>query len=117
MDNNKKKILFLTGTRADYGKIKSIMQAVDSNEWFELFVFITGMHMHSEYGNTYNEVLHDGYKNTFLYINQRTGMGSAMDVILASTVNGFSAYVNEMKPDLIIVHGDRIEAPRCVVRG
>jgi len=112
-----KKILFLTGTRADYGKMKSIMRAVDDTEQFEMFVFVTGMHMHTEYGYTCNEILKDGYKNVFMYINQRAGMGSAMDMILANTINGFSAYVHEIKPDLIIVHGDRLEALAATIVG
>ena len=117
MSDYKKRILFMTGTRADYGKIKSIMRAVETCERFDLFVFVTGMHMHNEYGYTYNEILKDGYKNVFLFINQRSGMGSAMDMILANTIEGFSAYVCEIKPDLIIVHGDRIEALAATVVG
>ena len=54
MSDKVKKVIFLTGTRADYGKIKSIMHAVDDSASFELFVFVTGMHMHSEYGYTVN---------------------------------------------------------------
>lgn len=107
MNTSKKRIAFLTGTRADYGKTKSIMRAVDQSEKFEMFVFITGMHMHNEYGNTYDEIVKDAYKNVFMYINQR--LGSSMDTVLSRTIEGFSAYVNEIKPDLIIVHGDRVE--------
>lgn len=40
-----KKILFITGTRADYGKIKPLMSAIENDPQFELFVFITGMHL------------------------------------------------------------------------
>ena len=40
-----KKILFLTGTRADYGKLKSLMKRVETDSNFELHVFVTGMHM------------------------------------------------------------------------
>ena len=117
MSIERKKIVFLTGTRADYGKIKSIMRAVDQSEHFELFVFVTGMHMHNEYGTTYQEILKDEYKNVYLFINQRSGMGSVMDMILSNTINGFSAYIAEVKPDLIIVHGDRIEALAAAIVG
>jgi len=110
-----KRIVFLTGTRADYGKLKSIMLEVDKSPNFDLHVFITGMHMHSEFGSTYNEVLKDGYKNTFMFINQR--VDQPMDTTLSKTVDGFSSYIAEVKPDLIIVHGDRLEALAATIVG
>ena len=112
-----KKIVCLTGTRADYGKIKRIMQLLDANDKFELYIFVTGMHMHKEYGSTYNEVLKDQYKNVYLFINQHSVMASAMDMTLANTIEGFSSYVNEIQPDLIITHGDRIEALAAAIVG
>lgn len=103
-----KKVVFLTGTRADYGKIKSLMKKVEENTSFDLHVFVTGMHMLSRYGSTYQEVEKDGFKNIYKYINQTTNQG--MDITLSNTILGFSNYVMEIKPDLIVVHGDRVEA-------
>ena len=48
-----KKIVFITGTRADYGKIKSIMKLIQQDKQFQLSIFVTGMHMHTCYGSTY----------------------------------------------------------------
>ncbi len=110
-----KKITFLTGTRADYGKIKSLMQEVDKSEKYELFVFVTGMHMLSEFGNTINEVKKGKYRNIHSYINQF--IEEPMDVVLANTINGFSRYISEVKPDLIVVHGDRVEALAATIVG
>ncbi len=110
-----KKIVFLTGTRADYGKIKSLMQKVEEAENFELFVYVTGMHMLKEFGSTVNEVKKSKYKNIHSYINQF--IEEPMDVVLANTINGFSRYVSEVKPDLIVVHGDRIEALAATIVG
>jgi UDP-N-acetylglucosamine 2-epimerase (hydrolysing) len=45
-----RKILFLTGTRADFGKLKSLMLALHADRNFELHVFVTGMHMLAKYG-------------------------------------------------------------------
>lgn len=104
----KKKILFLTGTRADYGKLKSLMKQVDSHPDFELYVFITGMHMLSKYGSTHHEVEKDGFKNIYKYINQRDN--SDMDVALSNTIIGLSNYISEIEPDMIVIHGDRLEA-------
>jgi UDP-N-acetylglucosamine 2-epimerase (hydrolysing) len=103
-----KKILFITGTRADYGKIKSLMHKVQNSENFELFIFVTGMHMLSKYGSTWKEILKDGFKNIYQFINQQEN--SHMDISLSNTLLGLSNYVNELKPDMIVVHGDRLEA-------
>ena len=51
-----KKILFLTGTRADFGKIKSLISTLENNQEFEVFVFVTGMHLQKEYGYTLIEI-------------------------------------------------------------
>lgn len=103
-----KKIVFITGTRADYGKIKSIMNMLQEDEDFDLQIFITGMHMLAEYGSTYKEIIKDGFTNVYKYINYRSGID--MDEALSSTIKGFSDYVKEEKPDMIVVHGDRLEA-------
>lgn len=103
-----KKILFLTGTRADYGKIKSLMKEVEKNPKFELHIFVTGMHMLSKYGSTFREIEKDGFKNIYYFINQQSE--AKMDLTLSNTIMGVSNYVHELKPDLIVVHGDRLEA-------
>lgn len=103
-----KKILFLTGTRADYGKMKSLMKQVENNKNFELYIFVTGMHMLSRYGSTWKEIQKDGFKNIYQFINQQ--INTHMDICLNNTILGLSNYVNELQPDMIIVHGDRLEA-------
>ena len=104
---NKKKIVFLTGTRADFGKLKPLMDKIEKSNSFKLYVFVTGMHTLSKYGQTYIEVQKRGYKNIFVYMNQTHTTDS--DIILANTITGFSNFVKEIKPDLIVIHGDRIE--------
>jgi UDP-N-acetylglucosamine 2-epimerase (hydrolysing) len=64
--------------------------------------------MLSKYGSTYREVDKSGIENTYKFINQNSG--DSMDQILAKTILGFSDFIKEQKPDLIIVHGDRVEA-------
>jgi len=105
---NKRKIVFLTGTRADFGKLKPLMDKVEQSDLFECHIFITGMHTLEKYGSTYQEVMKCNYKNTLVYENQKNS--NEQDIILANTINGFSDYVKNLKPDMIIVHGDRVEA-------
>jgi UDP-N-acetylglucosamine 2-epimerase (hydrolysing) len=103
-----KKILFLTGTRADFGKLKSLILRVEETELLEAHIFATGMHMLSKYGMTVNEVVKSGFKSIYKYINQNDS--DSMDVILSKTIHGLSDYVKELAPDMIVVHGDRVEA-------
>ncbi|EGR1119509.1 UDP-N-acetylglucosamine 2-epimerase [Vibrio parahaemolyticus] len=103
-----KKVLFLTGTRADFGKLKSLITKVEQHSEFEAHIFITGMHMIAKYGMTAIEVEKAGFKSLYKYINQNGH--DSMDVILSKTILGLSDYVKELKPDMLVVHGDRVEA-------
>ena len=103
-----RKIVFLTGTRADFGKLSPLMDAVESDDTFECHIFVTGMHTLEKYGNTFEEVQKKGYKNITVFHNQADV--NQQDIILAKTITGFSEYVKQISPDMIIVHGDRIEA-------
>ena len=103
-----RKIVFVTGTRADFGKLTSLMDIIESNDSFECHIFVTGMHTLEKYGNTFEEVQKKGYKNITIFENQTNT--NLQDIILANTVIGFSEYVKKISPDMIIVHGDRIEA-------
>ena len=103
-----KKIVFVTGTRADFGKLKSLMNIIQSDSQFELHVFVTGMHMLAKYGYTCEEVEKANFTNIYKFINQNVSDG--MDHVLAKSILGLSDYVREIDPDMIIVHGDRVEA-------
>jgi UDP-N-acetylglucosamine 2-epimerase (hydrolysing) len=103
-----KKILFLSGTRADFGKIKSLIELVDNLEDFDYEIFVTGMHLLSRYGSTFKEIEKSGFLNIHKYINQH--IDEPMEMILANTIHGLSRYIHENRPDMIIIHGDRVEA-------
>jgi UDP-N-acetylglucosamine 2-epimerase (hydrolysing) len=103
-----RKIAFLTGTRADFGKLKPLMNKIQGDPDFQMHVFVTGMHMLARYGSTHEEVEKSGFRNIHKFINQNAN--DRMDHILAKTVTGLSDYVQEVRPDLLVVHGDRVEA-------
>lgn len=111
----KKKIVFLTGTRADFGKLKSLINITSKNKKFEVHIFATGMHMDPKYGRTVDEIIKCGYKNIFTHYNHNDY--DSMDVILSKTIDGFINFVNDVRPDLIVVHGDRVEALAGAVVG
>lgn len=103
-----KKILFLTGTRADFGKIKSLIQILEKHQDFEVYVFVTGMHLQKEYGYTLLEIERCGFSNVHTFENHTDE--TTMDLTLAKTIQGLSAYVKDVQPDMIVIHGDRVEA-------
>jgi UDP-N-acetylglucosamine 2-epimerase (hydrolysing) len=105
---HRRRIMFLTGTRADFGKLKPLMARLQADPEFDVHVFVTGMHMLSKYGYTCEEIDHAGFHQVHRYINQNAS--DSMDHVLAKTITGLSDYVREMTPALIVVHGDRVEA-------
>lgn len=106
--NKKKKIVFLTGTRADFGKIKSLVQILEKYQDFEPLIFVTGMHLQQEYGYTLLEVERCGFSHIHTFENHTHE--TTMDLTLAKTIEGLSSYVKESNPDMIVIHGDRVEA-------
>jgi len=108
MSDRPYKIVFITGTRADFGKLKSLIKRMQESPKFEIHIFVTGMHMLTKYGYTCDEVEKSGFPNIYKYVNQNSS--DSLDHILAKTISGLSSYIREILPDLIIVHGDRVEA-------
>ncbi len=106
--NKKKKIVFISATRADFGKIKSILNIFRKENNFEIYIFATGMHMSEKHGLTVVEIEKCNFKNIYRYING--AHLNDLDETLASTISGFGQYVKMIKPNLIVVHGDRGEA-------
>ncbi len=111
----KKKIMFLSGTRADYGKMKPLMQALEQSDNFEVYIFVCGMHLLETFGNTYREIEKDGYKN--IYVAYGIAQTQNMSLDFGNTVGCLSGYVNSVDPDMIVVHGDRTDALAGAVVG
>ena len=103
-----RKILFITGTRADYGKIKSLIKGIENSENLEAYVFVSGMHLVEMYGGTYREVLKDGYRN--IYVAYGLINSGNMSYDLGDVICQLTGYVKNIKPDMIVIHGDRIDA-------
>jgi len=78
---------------------------------FDVAFFVTGMHMLERYGLTKLEVHRVAGVAVHEFLNQRPG--DPQDMILAKTVVGFSDHLQEHRPDLVVVHGDRVEALAC----
>lgn len=105
-----RELLFVTGTRADYGKLEPLaLAAVEAGS--RVTFFVTGMHMLEKYGLTKEEVHRQSVFNVVEFINQRDG--DPQDIILAKTISGFSDFLQENRFDLVLMHGDRVEALAC----
>lgn len=107
----KKKIVFVSGTRADYGKIKNLILKSQKLKQFQTHVFVTGMHNMKKYGSTYLRLYNDKVKNISRFNNQKTN--DRISNVVAKTVIGFSSFLVRIRPDIVVIHGDRIEALAC----
>ena len=88
--------------------MKSIMKMIYSRDDFNLSIFVTGMHMLKEFGNTYYEIIKDGFEN--ITLDHSYQYTHNMTFSLAHVMLSFSKFVEEEKPDMIVVHGDRLDA-------
>ena len=108
MGSTLKKISFISGTRADYGKIKPLISSVADSKIFHSEIIATGMHLLADYGMTVGEIRKDAICPVKEIHNFAQGVSH--DIALANTIVGLSHWYEESVPDAIVVHGDRIEA-------
>lgn len=105
-----KKVCIVTGTRAEYGVLKPIIQKVHQSDDFELQLVVTGMHLSPEFGLTYHEIEKDNYPITskiemLLSSDTSVGITKSMGIALI----GFADYFETYRPDIVVVSGDRYE--------
>jgi UDP-N-acetylglucosamine 2-epimerase (hydrolysing) len=113
--NKAKKIIFLTSTRADFGKLKSLIKILKTRKEFKVYIIITGMHVMPKFGNTYTEITKFFRSKVIKFKNQ--SLGERLEIILIKTSEKFSKIVKKIEPDLIVIHGDRVEALACASVG
>ena len=101
-------VSFLTGTRADYGKLKALMQVLAQSEAFDVQVLVTGMHLLPQYGMTVSQIINDNIGTVHLIPNNTTSQ--TMESTLSRTIEQLATFFDQNKTDLLIIHGDRIEA-------
>ena len=107
----RKKICFFTGTRAEYGLLKPLMQKVKDEDEFQIQIIASGMHVSPEFGLTYKEIERDGFTidekvEILLSSDSDIGVSKAMGLGLVS----FSDSLKRLSPHILIVLGDRFEA-------
>ncbi|SFQ44099.1 UDP-N-acetylglucosamine 2-epimerase (hydrolysing) [Amycolatopsis arida] len=107
-DHDRREVLFLTGTRADFGKLRDVMLAVQESPVLSARVVVTGMHMLRRYGYTVREIERCGLRRLHLIPNQIED--EPMALVLANTVQALARLMHEERPSAVVVHGDRVEA-------
>ena len=106
----KRKICVVTGSRAEYGLLRWIMQGVKDEPSLSLQVIATGMHLSPEFGLTYHEIEHDGFRidrKVETLLSSDTPIGITKSIGLGMI--GFADALNELQPDLLVMLGDRFE--------
>lgn len=105
-----RKICVITGTRAEYGLLYWSMKALQVDQNIDLKICVTGMHLSPEFGLTYKKILEDGFiinDKVETLLSSDTTIGISKSIGLG--VISFSEVFERIKPDLILVLGDRYE--------
>ena len=105
-----KKICVVTGTRAEYGLLRWVMEGISQSLELELQLIATGMHLSPEFGLTINVIENDGFhvdRKVEMLLSSDTAVGITKSMGLG--IIGFADALEELKPDLMLVLGDRYE--------
>jgi GDP/UDP-N,N'-diacetylbacillosamine 2-epimerase (hydrolysing) len=106
----------VTGTRAEYGLLRWVMNTVRENPALELQIVATGMHLSPEFGLTHLDIEKDGFKidrKVEMLLSSDTPVGITKSIGLAIT--GFADALRDLQPDVMLVLGDRFEIFAAVV--
>ena len=105
-----KKICVVTGTRAEYGLLRWVMEGIKKSNKLRLQVIVTGTHLSSEFGLTYRNIEQDGFKiNSKVEMLLSADTSSAISKSMGISLISFADVFEELKPDMLMVLGDRYE--------
>ncbi len=105
-----KKIIIITSTRAEYGLLSSVIKKLKKSSDIEVFVAATGTHLSGDYGMTVNEIENDGVEvNAKIEILVHSDSPVGISKTMALAIERFSEYFDEIRPDAVMILGDRYE--------
>ena len=106
-----KRIGIMTGTRAEYGLLKSLMQEINKDNDLELYLIVSGMHLSPEFGMTYQEIEEDGFEiNAKVEMLLSSDSPAGISKSIGLGVIGFADEFQRADLDMLILLGDRYEA-------
>lgn len=106
-----RKVAVFTGTRAEYGLLYWLLKDLQQDSEIELQLIVSAMHLSPEFGMTYQQIETDGFTITEkveMLLSSDSAVGTAKSIGLG--VLGFADALERMKPDVLVVLGDRFEA-------
>lgn len=105
-----KDICYVSGTRADYGLMRSTLHQIQNNPKCRLSIAVTGMHLLGQYGKTVDEIENHGFRiNSRIPVHLSGASGDEMAFALADQIRGFTQAWIQNKPDVVLLLGDRGE--------
>lgn len=106
-----RKICFITGTRAEYGLLSRLMKMVQDDTDTQLQIIATNMHLSPKFGNTYQEIEHDGFTidKKIPILEEEKDDANTTVKSMSKAMAGFADAYDELKPDMVVVLGDRYE--------
>ena len=105
-----RKICVATGGRSDYGLLYWLMKEIQSDSELKLQVVVTGMHLMPEFGNTFRTIEQDGFQISAKIVTDLKGdSAEAITKSIGTAIIGFGKAFNVLKPDVLVVLGDRFE--------
>lgn len=105
------KIAVVTGTRAEYGLFYWLLKAIEAHPEHDLRLLVTGMHLSHEFGLTYKEIETDGFhidEKVEILLSSDSAVATSKSTALA--LMGCAGAFDRMRPDLVVLLGDRFEA-------
>lgn len=117
MNKNSRKILYVSGTRADFGLMKKALFEIEKHPKLKLEIAATGMHLMDEFGKTVNEVRKCGFKVHEIGATYKKDDKKSMAHFAGEFIMKFSKIVATINPDIILVLGDRAEMLGAAIAG
>ena len=111
-----RKICVITGTRAEFGLLRPLIELIANDKELQLQLIATGMHLSPEFGYTLNEIIDAGFvvdKKVECLLSSDSSVGVSKTIALA--ISGFADALAELTPDLVVVLGDRTEILGAVI--
>ncbi|WP_292369157.1 UDP-N-acetylglucosamine 2-epimerase [Methanoregula sp. UBA64] len=113
----KRKILYISGTRADYGLMRSVLRSIHNHPKLSLDIVVTGMHMMDEFGNTVEEIEKDGFRYHPIDIRYRNDTKESMALFIGEFLQDLVPMIHRLQPDIILILGDRGEMLAGAIAG
>lgn len=113
----KRNILYISGTRADYGLMRNTLNLISTDPDLQLSIIATGMHVLPEFGRTISEIIEDGFQPIIIESTIEDDKPGAIPKFLGEFLIQISDVIPKISPDIILILGDRAEMLAGAIAG